>query len=72
MLNAPPGGGVGARGNSITLEKAELEKLNDIWRDVNKTIGRRNLGVRLFNVSSMLSNAMESADGKTMVMHLVN
>jgi hypothetical protein len=35
-------------------------------------IGRRNLGVRLFNVSSMLSNAVESADGNTVVLHLVN
>ncbi len=72
MLNAPPGAKVGSRGSSITLEKSELEKLNDLWRDVNNMIGRRNLGVRLFNVSSMLSNAMESADGKTVVLHLVN
>ena len=49
-----------------------MERLNDIWRDVNNMIGRRNLGVRLFNVSSMLSNVVESADGKTIVMHLVN
>jgi hypothetical protein len=35
-------------------------------------VGRRNLGVRLFNVSSMLSNVLVSADGKTAVIHLVN
>ena len=35
-------------------------------------IGRRNLGVRLFNVSSMLSNVLVSADGKTEIVHLVN
>ena len=60
MLNAPPGAKAAARGSSITLEKTELEKLNDLWRDVNNLIGRRNLGVRLFNVSSMLSNAIEA------------
>jgi hypothetical protein len=35
-------------------------------------VGRRNLGVRLFNVSSMLSNALVSSDGKTAIVHLVN
>jgi len=30
------------------------------------------MGVRLFNVSSMLSNLLVSADGKTAVVHLVN
>ena len=35
-------------------------------------IGRKNLGARLFNVSSMLSNLMASPDGNTVVVHLVN
>jgi len=30
------------------------------------------MGVRLFNVSSMLSNLLASADGKTAVVHLLN
>ncbi len=72
MLSGPPGWKKQAAGEKITLEKDELERLNDIWRDVNNMIGRRNLGVRLFNVSSMLSNAIESADGNTVVLHLVN
>jgi hypothetical protein len=71
-LNGPPGWKNESNGGGITLDKAELDRLNDIWRDVNNMIGRRNLGVRLFNVSSMLSNAIESADGNTVVLHLVN
>jgi len=59
-------------GDSITLSKAELERFNDIWHDVNSLVGRQNLGVRLFNVSSMLSNVLASADGKTEIVHLVN
>jgi len=59
-------------GDSITLSKAELERFNDIWHDVNSLVGRENLGVRLFNVSSMLSNVLASADGKTEIVHLVN
>jgi hypothetical protein len=61
-----------AAAGSITLEKAELERLNDIWRDVNSMIGRRNMGVRLFNVSAMLSNFLVAPGGKTAIVHLVN
>src|SRR5215208_4520891 len=61
-----------AQGGSITLDKKELERLNDIWRDVQSMVGRKNLGIRLFNVSSMLSNLLASADGKQVIVHLVN
>jgi len=73
LLTGPPGWkDPTAAAGSITLEKAELERLNDIWRDVNSMIGRRNLGVRLFNVASMLSNYLAAPDGKTAIVHLVN
>ena len=58
--------------DQITLEKAELERLNDIWRDVQSMIGRKNLGARLFNVSSILSNLTATPDGKQVYLHLVN
>ncbi len=73
LLTGPPGWqDQSPAGGRITLEKAELDRLNDIWREVNLMVGRHNLGVRLFNVSSMLSNALVSADGKTGIVHLVN
>ena len=73
LLTGPPGWkDQSPQGDKITLDKAELERLNDIWRDVNSMVGRRNMGVRLFNVSSMLSNLLAAADGKTAVVHLVN
>jgi hypothetical protein len=73
LLTGPPGWKDSNPGEGrITLEKAELERLNDIWRDVNSMVGRRNLGVRLFNVSSMLSNVLASDDGKIALIHLVN
>ena len=34
--------------------------------------GRRNLGARLFNVSSMLSNLLEAPGGAQLILHLVN
>jgi len=73
LLTGPPGwNDPTAAAGSITLEKAELERLNDIWRDVNSMIGRRNMGVRLFNVSSMLSNYLAAPGGKAAIVHLVN
>lgn len=73
LLTGPPGWkDPTAAAGSITLEKAELERLNDIWRDVNSMIGRRNMGVRLFNVSSMLSNFLAAPGGKSAIVHLVN
>ncbi len=73
LLTGPPGWkDQRPDGDRITLDKAELERLGDIWRDVNSMVGRRNLGVRLFNVSSMLSNMLVSEDGQTAILHLVN
>jgi hypothetical protein len=73
LLTGPPGWrDEGAQGDSITLDKKELERLNDIWHDVNSMVGRKNLGVRLFNVSSMLSNLLVSSEGKQVIVHLVN
>lgn len=56
----------------ITLSENDVKLLDDIWKEVNAMTGRRNLGARLFNVSSMLSNILETPDGKRAVLHLVN
>ena len=73
LLTGPPGWrDESPAGSKITLEQAQIDRLSQIWREVNQMVGRRNLGVRLFNVSSMLSNVLVSADGKTEIVHLVN
>ena len=56
----------------ITLAKDDFAKLDEIWKEVNGMIDHKNLGARLFNVSSMLSNLLESADGRQLILHLVN
>jgi hypothetical protein len=58
--------------DAITLEKADLDKLDEIWKELNSLTGRKNMGARLFNVSSMLSNLLETADRKQVVLQLVN
>ncbi len=73
LLTGPPGWKFPMpRPDQITLEKDDLKKLDDIWRELNSMTGRKNLGARLFNVSSMLSNLLEMPDHTTVLLHLVN
>ncbi len=58
--------------DQITLDPKEIEKLEVVFKDTNSLVGRRNLGARLFNVSSMLSSLTTTPDGKRIVLHLVN
>jgi hypothetical protein len=72
LLTAPSGWKSPVEAGQITLPEEETKRLNDIWHDAQSMIGRRNLGVRLFNVSTMLSNLLASSDGKQVVVQLVN
>jgi hypothetical protein len=72
LLTAPAGWRTPVAAGQITLPEDETKRLNDIWHDAQSMIGRRNLGARLFNVSSMLSNLLASADRKQVVVQLVN
>jgi hypothetical protein len=73
VLNGPPGWKMPATSkDGLTVDKEEVEKLDQIWKELNTMIGRQNLGVRLFNVSSMLSYFQVSEEGSRAVLHLVN
>ncbi|MCX6612920.1 MAG: hypothetical protein NTW74_18985 [Acidobacteria bacterium] len=73
VLTAPPGWRMPVpRPDQIVTDAEEVKKLDQIWKEVNAMMGRRNLGVRLFNVSSMLSNMLGPADGSRVVVYLVN
>jgi len=73
LLTGPPGWRFPAlQPDQITLDRKDLETLNSIWRELNTVTGRTNLGARLFNVGSMLSNLLESPDGKQVALELVN
>jgi hypothetical protein len=56
----------------ITLTDGEVKQIDKVWKDISNLIGRQNLGVRLFNVSSMLSNFLTTANGKKVFVELVN
>jgi len=73
LLTAPPGWKFPQqRDDQITLDKDDVKILDQIWKEVNSMTGRHNLGARLFNVASVLSYMGLSADGKQLLMHLVN
>lgn len=73
LLTGPPGWKfAGLRKDEITLAKADLDRLNEIWKELNSLTGRTNLGARLFNVSSMLSNLLEARESTQLVLQLVN
>ncbi len=73
LLTGPPGWKFPMpRDGQITLEKDDLKKLDDIWRELNSLTGRKNLGARLFNVSSMLSNVLVIPERREVLIHLVN
>ena len=73
LLQGPPGWKMpSAKPGEITLAKEDLDKLDAIWKEMNTMTGRKNLGARLFNVASMLSNFVVSPDGKQTLLHLVN
>ena len=73
LLTAPPGAdeAVPTDKTRITLDENELKHIDDLWHDVQNMIGRKNLGVRLFNVASMLSN-LESGPNGSIYVQLVN
>lgn len=73
VLNGPPDWKMpSASRNQLTVDKEDVEKLDQIWKETNTLINRRNLGVRLFNVSSMLSYLQAGDTPKRALLHLVN
>lgn len=74
VLNGPPDWKMPATSkNQLTVDEEDVKKLDEIWKEMNTMISRgRNMGVRLFNVSSMLSFLQANTDGKRAVLQLVN
>jgi hypothetical protein len=73
VLTAPPGWRMPVpEPGQVTLGEKDVEKLDQIWKEVNSMTGRRNLGARFFNVSSMLSSMTVSPDGKRVYIYLTN
>jgi len=73
LLTGPPGWRFSPpTDDQITLADSELERINDVWQGINSAVGRGNFGVRLFNVSGMLSSLLGDPDRGPVLLHLVN
>jgi len=72
LLSGPPGWKQDFKPDQVTLDEKQLLRINDIWKEVNQMIGRSNLGARLFNVSTMLSNLLSEPGSEAVTVHLVN
>jgi hypothetical protein len=66
------GGGGKRLAGKVKTDAKDVEELDRVWKEVNAMMGRRNLGARLFNVGSMLSNLVASPDGRRVGLFLVN
>lgn len=73
VLSGPPAWKLAVPdGDKITFPEQSLKQMEDIWREINGVIGRRNFAVRLFGAPSMLSNLKGEPGGARLVLQLVN
>jgi hypothetical protein len=63
---------VSGKNGGFLIDAADAPAIDSIWKQINSYAGRENLGVRLFNVSSILSHLLETPGQKQVVLHLLN
>jgi hypothetical protein len=56
----------------ITFPETSIKQLDEIWREINGVIGRRNFAVRLFGAPSTLSNLKAAPGHARLALFLVN
>ncbi len=59
-------------GERIVFDRKEYAQLEAIWPELQLAVARKNFGVRLFNVTGVLSDLRVSPDGKRTLLQLVN
>jgi len=74
LLTAPPGWKMPMPDDpkQISLNRDQVARLGDIWRELNSLIGNRNPGGRVYNAPGAISNVVAAAGGRPVVVHLVN
>ncbi|MCZ2157548.1 MAG: hypothetical protein LC114_27250 [Bryobacterales bacterium] len=56
----------------VTFTAEQIKDLDEVWNDINRTLGRENFAVRVFGAPAMLSNLKATADGRKLALYLVN
>jgi hypothetical protein len=72
LVNGPPPTKKAAPGPDDFVFDPTDTSVDTTWQRVSAAIGRQNMGARLFNVSSMLSNLVSLRGQRQLVLHLVN
>ncbi len=72
VVTGEAGGAKKAVGDEEFVFDATDTRADAVWRKVSAAIGRQNMGARLFNVASMLSNILATRGQRQLVLHLVN
>jgi hypothetical protein len=69
--SGPDGGKPPASDDDFIFDASDA-RVDAVWRKVSDVVGRQNMGARLFNVASMLSNVLTTRGQRQWVLHLVN
>lgn len=72
VVDGPPQSGKPPQAEDEYIFDPTDSRVDTIWQKVSAVIGRQNMGARLFNVASMLSNVLELRGQRQLVLHLVN
>lgn len=59
-------------GPGFVIPKDEIKTLADAWREINTTLGRANLGMRIFGAPSTMCVFRASPGGKRRAIHMLN
>lgn len=73
LINGPPQWKLALPPPSeITFTDDQIKQLEEVWSEINRTLGRENFAVRVFGAPAMLSNLKATPDGRKLVLQLVN
>jgi hypothetical protein len=74
LLTAPPGWKMPMPDDprQIALNRDQIAKLGEIWRELNSLLGSRNAGGKVFNAPGTISNLLAGPAGRPVVLQLVN
>ena len=74
LLTAPPGWKMPMPDDpkQISLNRDQIARLGEIWRELNSLIGSRNPGGKVYNAPGAISNVVAAPGGRPVVVHLVN
>lgn len=73
LINGPPQWKLALPpASEITFTEGQIKQLDEVWSEINRTLGRDNFAVRVFGAPAMLSNLKASPDGNRLALLLVN